>query len=96
MDIVWCDQVWAHTSPVFDIFGEKQIVKLQYLVPKVSHIQIKVYDTSGRLVNKIIDECKSGGSYQVNWDTDKVVGGIYFIKLISDNYKVTKKLILLK
>ncbi|MBI4723030.1 MAG: T9SS type A sorting domain-containing protein [Candidatus Stahlbacteria bacterium] len=58
-------------------------------------VKIGVYDASGRLVKNLVNGYRAG-SYQVDWDTEGLAGGVYFIKLDSDNYRMTKKLILLK
>jgi hypothetical protein len=59
-------------------------------------VQLKVYDVLGNEVATLVDEYKTGGSYEVNFDAAQLSSGIYFYKLHSGSYVQTRKMILLK
>ncbi|MBI4722837.1 MAG: T9SS type A sorting domain-containing protein [Candidatus Stahlbacteria bacterium] len=59
-------------------------------------VSLSLYDITGRLIKPFVDEDKEAGYYTVNWDTKDVSSGVYFIKLETVGYKVTKKLTILK
>ncbi|MBS4036327.1 MAG: T9SS type A sorting domain-containing protein [Ignavibacterium sp.] len=57
---------------------------------------LKVYDLMGREVATLVDEFKSAGNYEVNFDASKLSSGTYFYTLQAGNFSQTKKLILIK
>ncbi len=69
---------------------------IKYQLPVKSEISLKIYDITGRIVKTLASEEKKAGSYNVSFDTKGLTTGIYFAKLVVDDYKETKKLILMK
>ncbi len=69
---------------------------INYTVPKVSFVTIKVYDALGRELNTLVNEEKSAGNYNVEFNASKLASGIYFYRMQAGNFVGTKKLILLK
>ena len=65
-------------------------------IPKSGNVELKVYDVLGRQVAKLVDEYKTTGSYKIGFDGSSLTSGIYFYKLISDNFIETKKMMLIK
>lgn len=65
------------------------------------HTTLKVYNILGQLVRTLLDEEKTPGKYEINWDgkddLGKEVGsGIYFYQVRTRNYTDTKKMVLLR
>jgi len=50
----------------------------------------------GREVATLLDEKKTFGNYEVKFDGTNLSSGIYFYRIIADNFSATKKLVLLK
>lgn len=61
-----------------------------------SQTRLTIYNTTGIAVAELVNEWKSPGSYEVDWDASKMPPGIYFYHLQSGNFKDIKKLILVK
>ncbi len=59
-------------------------------------VQIVIYDITGRVYAKLVDNEMIAGSYHVNWDASGFSSGIYFCKLKAGDFAETKKMILLK
>ncbi|MBP9120517.1 MAG: T9SS type A sorting domain-containing protein, partial [Ignavibacterium sp.] len=57
---------------------------------------LKVYDVLGNEVAILIDEFKSAGSYQVEFNAAKLSSGVYFYKLQVGSLTQTKKMQLIK
>lgn len=57
---------------------------------------LKVYDILGNEVATLVDEYKTAGSYEVEFNASKLSSGVYFYRLQSGNFSETKKLILMK
>ena len=70
--------------------------KINYQVPQTAFVTLKVYDLLGREVATLVNEEKSAGSYEVEFDGSNLSSGIYFYKLQTENYSSVKKMILLK
>jgi hypothetical protein len=58
--------------------------------------KLAVYNLSGHQVALIVDEYKTAGSYEVNFDASQLTPGVYFYSLQSGSFSDVKKLILLK
>ncbi len=65
------------------------------------HVKIDVYNVNGELVRTLLDETRAAGSDHVRWDgrnnaNQPVSSGVYFYKLVTNNFSQTKKMVLLK
>lgn len=69
---------------------------IKFDLPKSSHVQIVVYDILGREVQQLLNEQRKPGSYEVTWDGSRFASGIYFYKIITDDFVETKKMVLMK
>lgn len=70
--------------------------KIKYSVPKTSFVNITVYDILGREIATLVNEEKSPGNYEVEFDGGNLSNGIYLYRMQSGEFSETKKLILLK
>ncbi len=61
-----------------------------------SLVTLKVYDVLGNEIAELVNEVKEPGVYEVVFDGTSRTSGIYFYRLIADNFSETKKMILLK
>lgn len=71
---------------------------INYTIALKGDVWLCIYDISGRLVWKFVDENKNPGQYKVVWDGrnetgEKVSPGIYFARLRSGDFRATKKMI---
>lgn len=78
-----------------------QTTKIKFGLPKDSYVNINVYNISGQRVTELLNEPKEAGYYEINWnaiDTKgiKVPLGVYFYRLETDEFKSTRKMILLR
>ncbi|HUI30734.1 MAG TPA: T9SS type A sorting domain-containing protein [Candidatus Acidoferrales bacterium] len=69
---------------------------IDYQLPVVSHVTLKIFDVLGREVATIVDEKKMPGTYEVKFDGSKFASGVYFCRMNAGNYVSTRKLLLLK
>jgi len=70
--------------------------KIRYSVPQSSKVVIKVFDILGNEIEKLIDEIKSTGSYEITWYTKNLPSGIYFYRIQAGSFVETKKMVLMK
>jgi hypothetical protein len=59
-------------------------------------VKLVVYDVLGNAIATIVNEEKTAGAYEVNFDAAALSSGIYFYKLQAGNFIETKKMVLLR
>ncbi len=76
---------------------------ISYQLGKPAHVNISVYDVLGNLVAVLKNEKQREGNYTVDFITDRLSSGIYFYKLVANDfeninmqYEDVKKMILVK
>ena len=75
-------------------FNSSTVIKFE--IPKSSFVILKVYDITGREVAALINNNLITGIYESYFEASKLSSGIYYYRLVADNYTETKKLILIK
>jgi hypothetical protein len=70
--------------------------KISWQSPVGSWQTIKVFDVLGREVATLVDEFRNAGSYEVEFDASHLASGIYFYQLKTDNFMITKKMLLIR
>ncbi|HPN36851.1 MAG TPA: T9SS type A sorting domain-containing protein [Melioribacteraceae bacterium] len=70
--------------------------KIKYQIPYETDVLIKLYDLLGKEVKTLVSERKAGGIYTINLDAAGLPSGIYIYRLITQNYSIAKKLMILK
>lgn len=69
---------------------------ITYSIPEASRVTLKVYDILGEEVATLVNDNKSVGNYQVNFDASKLASGMYIYTITAGNYNASKKMMLLK
>jgi photosystem II stability/assembly factor-like uncharacterized protein len=69
---------------------------IHYSIPQQSSVTLKVYDVLGNEIATLVDEYKPAGSYEVDFNANKLSSGVYFYKLQAGSFVETKKMILLR
>ncbi|MCH7774465.1 MAG: T9SS type A sorting domain-containing protein [Bacteroidetes bacterium] len=70
--------------------------KIIYTIPELIYVTLKVFDVLGQEIITLINEEKSAGRYEIEFDATALPSGIYFYKLQSENFVETKKMELTK
>ncbi len=69
---------------------------VRFDIPKESFVKVAVFNELGQEVTTLVNQDVKAGQYRVTWDASGYASGIYFYKLIANNYVETKKMILVK
>jgi len=69
---------------------------LEFGIPELGIVSLKVYDLSGKVVAILVNEIKTPGYYSVNFNASDLSSGVYFCSLTAGNFSATKKLMLVK
>ena len=67
-----------------------------YGLPENSDVHIVIFDISGNQIQSLKNGFHTAGYHSINWDASSHSSGMYFAKMITDNYISTSKLILVK
>ena len=75
--------------------------RIAFFLPETRMVKLTIYDTSGRLVKRLVNEMREAGKYVVEWDGRnesgrRVNSGIYFFRLDTGKKSITKKLVLVR
>jgi flagellar hook assembly protein FlgD len=76
---------------------------IAYDIPEGDNVQVQlnVYNMRGQLVRTLVNESKSEGSYQIQWDGSdnygrRVSSGVYFYRIKAGEFSKTRKMVILK
>ena len=70
--------------------------KIKFTIPRSSNVSLKVYNVLGKLVSDLVNKYMPAGTYEVEFSQTDLPSGIYFYSFAADEYRSTKKIILLK
>lgn len=70
--------------------------RVYYSIPKACHVSLTIYDLLGRQIVELVNEYKEPGNYQIDFEGKNFASGIYYYRIIANEFCETKKMILLK
>ncbi len=95
---------WAATRYLPDVYILKQnypnpfnsTTTIEYNLPKLSHVDLVLFDITGREVKSLIRQSQHPGIYRISFDAKSLASGEYFYRLSSGNFQAAKKLTFIK
>ncbi len=74
--------------------------RISYRLNQPQHIKLDIINAIGKHVKTLVDSHRAAGLFSVEWDGsnaqgEPVAGGVYFYRSSSQNYVITRKLLLL-
>jgi hypothetical protein len=75
--------------------------KIKFEIPangrmQMTDMKIVVYDVIGREITTLVNEPLNPGTYEAEWNASAFASGVYFCMMLADDYKQTKKMVLIK
>jgi hypothetical protein len=75
--------------------------RIAFDLPNASRVRLQIYDTAGRLMNRLADGPMVGGRHEIAWDGRdrlgrRVSGGVYFYELEVDGVKEARRMVRLR
>ena len=70
--------------------------KIRFAIPQSTFTVLKVYSILGEEVASLVNELKTPGIYEINFDGTDLASGTYLYKLQAGDFSETKKMIVLK
>ena len=85
----------AHPNP----FRGRTSIRFQ--IPREQHVEIAVFDVSGRRVRSLVRGVLPASTYAESWDGlddrgQRVAGGIYFVRMEAGELRPTRKTVLVR
>jgi len=69
---------------------------INYGLQNDGHVEIMIYDASGRLVEELVSQNQVAGYHSITWNASSQASGMYFAKMVAGEVVQTQKLVLLK
>lgn len=70
--------------------------KINYSIPVDGRVRLLIYGITGELVKSLINEYQTAGIYSVNFNASGLSSGIYFYKIIANDFLQIKKMSVIK
>ena len=75
-------------------FNPSTVIK--FSVINNEHVSLKIYNSIGQEIAVLVNDILPSGNYSIKWNAENISSGVYFYTLRTDNFRSTKKLILLR
>lgn len=72
------------------------ITTITYHLTKSGHVSLIIYDLLGKEIETLVSESQNRGKYQVIFDANGLVSGVYIYRLQTKDAVVTKKMVVMK
>ncbi|MEX2364889.1 MAG: T9SS type A sorting domain-containing protein, partial [Balneolaceae bacterium] len=69
---------------------------IKYSIAQSGGVSLTIYNVMGQKVAMLVNEVKSAGNYQVNWDAANMASGVYYYRLQSAGQIKTRQMTLIK
>ncbi|HTR82210.1 MAG TPA: T9SS type A sorting domain-containing protein [Bacteroidota bacterium] len=75
--------------------------RIQFAIPQASHVSLKIFNSVGQEVARLVDDVVGAGTHDVDWNGRDNFGravssGVYFYRLVAGDFVTTKKMLLVK
>lgn len=70
--------------------------RIKFTIPSSRRVSLKVYNILGMLVDDLVDKTMTPGTYEVEFSASDLPSGVLFYSLVTQEYRITRKLVLLK
>ena len=69
---------------------------IKYQIPEDGLVVLKIYDLLGKEVRTLVNQQRTAGIYELNFEAGRLASGVYLYRLQVNDYISTKKMMLLK
>ena len=69
---------------------------IKYQIANNSFVTLKVYDILGKEIATLVNHNLKAGQYELQFNASNIPSGIYFYKIVAENFTDVKKMILVK
>lgn len=69
---------------------------ITYTLPQYSHVQLSIYNILGSQVMTLVDGDQPPGYYTVTWNGEGFASGVYYYRIVTDDFSATKRMVFMK
>lgn len=70
--------------------------KIKFQMPEAGNVKLIIYNALGEEVTTLFDGSLKPGLYETSWNALSEPSGVYFYRIITNNYSETKRMVLVK
>ncbi|MDP4196967.1 MAG: T9SS type A sorting domain-containing protein [Bacteroidota bacterium] len=70
--------------------------KISYTIPVDSRVNIIIFNVTGQIITRLVDEYQSAGQYTLYFDASNLASGTYLYKMVAGSFVQTKKMVVLR
>ena len=70
--------------------------KINFSIPQQSQVTLKIYDVLGKEVMTLVNDVKTAGNYEVEFNASNFASGAYFYKIQAGQFTDIKRMMLIK
>ncbi|MCX6258470.1 MAG: right-handed parallel beta-helix repeat-containing protein [Bacteroidia bacterium] len=82
-------KIYCYPNPA----GDKTMIT--YSLPENDHVSLTIYDSNGKEVADLADGRQTAGSYNISFNSHKLLNGVYFCRLVTGKASRISKLVIL-
>ena len=72
------------------------VTTIAFAIPKASNVKLEVFNSSGKVIDVLLNGNLQPGTYKTNWDASNFSSGVYFYKISAEDFSETRKMLLIK
>ncbi|MBK9332241.1 MAG: T9SS type A sorting domain-containing protein [Ignavibacteria bacterium] len=72
------------------------VTKIKFDVANTQQVKISVYDNLGKRISELVNDKLQPGVYETNFSGADLSSGVYFYRMETDNFVMTKRMLLIK
>ncbi len=72
------------------------VTMISFALPKATHVRIEVFNVKGELVKVLLNGTRGAGYHTVEWNAAGEASGIYFYRIVTGEFTMTRKMLLLR
>ncbi len=69
---------------------------IRFSIPRAGEVSLKIFNLLGEEVATLVSEDMDAGTYKIHWDATGQPSGVYFYRLLTNDFVQTRKLVLLR
>jgi hypothetical protein len=69
---------------------------IAFSLPQTVQVNVSVFDVTGRIVATLANDMYSAGDYRIPFHGEALASGLYFVRIESEPFTATQKIMLLK
>ncbi|MBU2585146.1 MAG: T9SS type A sorting domain-containing protein, partial [Bacteroidetes bacterium] len=72
--------------------------RIRFSLPKTEKVELKIYDILGQQVAIVVNEIKNAGTHEIIFNSSdyRLASGVYIYHITAGDFKLSKKMLLLK